>query len=709
MPAAIAAAVVSAVGATGVAATVLSFAVSTAASLAFSFVAKALAPKPKKPNLSSFQSQKTRGYTQQFRQPVAPRQSVYGEARVSGAILYAGVTSNNKYLHFVVSLASHEVEEIGEIYINEESIPPDAINGSGNVTSGRYANKIRIEKFLGSDSQAASANLVSEITDWTTNHRLKGIAYVYVRFQWDRDIYQSGIPNISAWVKGKKITDPRDATEKWTPNAALLTYSYLTDTRLGINAATSTVDETILNASANTCEEFVPTTSKNFTIDSVDTATDIFTLDGDILEIQTGDMVEITSGTFGGVTTGGDYYAIVYQRKDTPRIKLATTLENALNGVAVDVTSGTTGIIVKTAEPRYFGGGAIDTDSDRAENMKDFASGMAGQVIYVGGEWKIFAGEYQTPTIYFDQDDLAGEIEVVASVSIKDRFNTVIGVYISQINDGNPSDYPVVTNSTYVSTDGGEIRRNLDLPFTQRPHTAQRIAKIALERTRQELIFTARFKLTAFKVQPNDNLYFTFAKYGFDEKVFEVISWKLSSSEGTPYIEMVCRENDSTVYDWNNGEETAVDPAPNTNLPDSFVVEVVTGFSLDSVAVFTQDQDRVYNVLAGWELSDNEYVLSGGRYEIVYKETTETAYKSVGFVDGSINELRVTALQPDVLYDVQIYAYNSLGQRSAATTINNFLVGTTVTTLTEDWETETVDRDGDDWENDGLTSEDWES
>ena len=189
------------------------------------------------------------------------------------------------------------------------------------------------------------------------------------------------------------------------------------------------------------------------------------------------------------------------------------------------------------------------------------------------------------------------------------------------------------------------------------------------------------------------------------------MSWELGFDGLRPYIEMTVRENASAVYDWNNGEETAVDPAPNSSLGNPFTVSVVGGFSLDSVPIYTQGEDRVFNVLASWDLHDDEYVLSGGKYEVVYKESTEMTYKSAGQVDGSENQIRLPALKPDITYDIGIYAYNSLGPgvRSALTLIEDFLVGTTVSTDTEDWENETFDRDGDDWENDTLTSEDWES
>lgn len=685
------------------------FALNVFGSVALSFLQGGLSKK-KKPSVSSFDAVKSSGLTQQFSQAVSEHRLIYGEARVSGPVIFPATSEENKYFHIVILLANHEVEEIGEILVDDESIPPDAIDGSGFVTTGQYANKIRIKKHLGGSGQVADSTLVAEVPEWTSNHIGNECAYIYVRMEWDRDVFPSNIPNVSAWVKGKKILDPRDSTTKWTPNLALIARDYLIDTKHGLKTETSAIDLDQLETSANICEEFVSCVNEVVNVTAIDTSTNILTLAGSTLTLQTGDKVQLSSGTIGGLSPTTDYYVIVYQRKTTPRIKLTSSIANCFAGTAIDITSGTTGQLTKIAEPRYLGGGVLLTSAERGNNLREIYTSMAGQCVFAGGVWRILAGAYQTPTISFGLDDIIGSIEVDPWVTKADVFNRVQGIYTSPKNDGNPSDYPFIENSTYQTDDGEIIKTDLDQPFTQRALQAQRIAKIYMERMRQEIVFRARFDIVAMKVQVGDNFYLTIDRYGWTNKVFEVIDWTLGiEGDGTPYIEMSCRENASAAYDWNSGEETTVDPAPNTSLPNPFSVGVVVGFSLDSIPVYTQAEDRIFNVLATWDPPENYFVLSGGRFEVQYKESDQTVYKSHGFVDGGVTELRLTSLQPDTLYDIRIFAYNSLGVRSAATEITNFLVGTTVTTNTEDWENETLPRDGDDWETDTLTSEDWET
>jgi hypothetical protein len=211
-------------------------AIAFGASMVLSIAGHLLAPKPQKGGLTSYGDG---DFTRQFRQPTPERTYVYGECRVSGAIAFIGSTDDNKYLHMVILLADHEINDIGEIIINDQSVPKDYLDNDGMVNAGVYAGKVRIKKHLGATNQLADSDLVSEVTDWTDNHRLQGIAYIYARLEFDRNIFTSGIPNISAYIRGKKIIDSRDSQLKYTSNLALITKDYLTDSKVGFSVLES--------------------------------------------------------------------------------------------------------------------------------------------------------------------------------------------------------------------------------------------------------------------------------------------------------------------------------------------------------------------------------------------------------------------------------------------------------------------------------------
>jgi hypothetical protein len=93
---------------------------------------------------------------------------------------------------------------------------------------------VEINSHNGSDTQAADTRLTQRVKEWTTAHRLRGIAYMYAQLKFNSDAFPQGLPNISAVIEGKKVFDPRTSTTAYSNNAALCIRDYLTDTRYGL-------------------------------------------------------------------------------------------------------------------------------------------------------------------------------------------------------------------------------------------------------------------------------------------------------------------------------------------------------------------------------------------------------------------------------------------------------------------------------------------
>ena len=223
---------------------------------------QALTPTPNLPDFSDFASIGNQR-TQMIKQPTFPRRAIYGEARVSGVLAHAESTQNDKFLHLIIMIASHEVNAIGTasgsnttgIFIGDEEI---TIDSNGDCTSpSKFANKVRIYTHLGSDNQAADTNLVSESAVWSDQHRLQGIAYVYARLQFDRNAFASGLPNLSFKVQGKKVYDPRNTTTAYSTNPALCIRDYILNSRFGLGALSSEINDTDFTTAANICDETV--------------------------------------------------------------------------------------------------------------------------------------------------------------------------------------------------------------------------------------------------------------------------------------------------------------------------------------------------------------------------------------------------------------------------------------------------------------------
>jgi hypothetical protein len=244
--------IVGSVGVTVTASAVTGFLINTAVSVGLSLVAQMLTPKPK-------MQDPTFGADVTTRDSIAPRRLIYGTTKVAGTMVYIKATDNNYKHHYVIVLGQGPIDGVTTIYFNDEALTLDA---SGNVTSGAWAGNARIKVFTGEPTQAASSDLVAESGgEWTSNHRLQGIAYIYVRLNWTSALAAAGLPNISAVVRGLKVFDPRTSTTAYSANAALCFRHYLTLSRdqggAGYTSPLGIDDTGNIIPQANICDENV--------------------------------------------------------------------------------------------------------------------------------------------------------------------------------------------------------------------------------------------------------------------------------------------------------------------------------------------------------------------------------------------------------------------------------------------------------------------
>ena len=229
------------INATGVAATstftiaAINVASYVAVTLVTSAVLGALAPKPDFGSASSNSGQ----LLSNSKNALAPAQFIYGQVRKGGTITYIESTGgDNKILHQIIVLAAHEVEEIGDIYFNDEIV---TMNGD-YVSTAPFAYLAKVYKHIGDQTSSASTfagstesldtTLLAEPgISLTTDFVGKGLSYLYCRFTYDQDGFADGLPTVTAVVKGKKVVktiNGVDQTPVYSNNAAWCTRDFLT-------------------------------------------------------------------------------------------------------------------------------------------------------------------------------------------------------------------------------------------------------------------------------------------------------------------------------------------------------------------------------------------------------------------------------------------------------------------------------------------------
>jgi hypothetical protein len=609
------------------------------------------------------------------------------------------------------------------------------------VTGGKYKDHAWIDVSLGSGSNDANSRFREEIGGdfFKSTDKFNGLSALYVKLKWNSEIYR-GPPHVSAVIQGKDdILDTRDSTTKYTTNPALCLADYMKDTVIGVSAAASEFSTTALDSAANICDESVTTTAHygktypaavtaNTTLDSrihgsqniisrdtsrtgrwisegisgeyvqfqYDSATQVerimltapAELNGE--EMPTGWVLkasntgafageEVTLDTQSGVTwsagqektfdfTNGSSYT--YYRLDELTVTARPNISIATWKALTEITS----------EDRYTCNGTIESTTRISGILESFTSAMAGYVSYVNGKYVINAGSYQTPAITITENDIISEIGL-SRPGRREKFNAVRGIYINEDEDWVATDFPHLTNSTYETEDGVRIYKDLELPFVISNATAQRIAKIDLERSRQDIVAEVTLSLQQWDIASGDTIMVTYSPFGWSSKVFDVLErgfTTIQDANGNEIfaVSVVLRETASTVYTWSE-EETTIDPAPNTQLPNPFNVYPLENLILDSTEtqlVRGQNGRIVTRIKANWSQHEDILVQDGGSIEIQYKKSSDSTYETASVLAGDRTFGFITDVDDRETYDVRVRAINVNNGKSEWTTVASHTV-----------------------------------
>lgn len=282
------------------------------------------------------QGPQARDLKRTVRGSVEPRKLVYGWARIGGPLVKVASTGEaNRDLHLMVALCQGPVADIPHVFLNEsiyqnaggtayqdggardyglkgqvdwrtidlanptpaEAAAIDALPGFLNVFPADYSfdgqrlydqgrNSV-IRAWTGQPGQPADEGALAAIEGWSEDHRGLGIAYLYARLTHESaDVWPSGIPSLSAIVRGRPVYDPRlDSTKAggsgaqragdpdtwaWSRNPVLCALDYIragsgdigwpdgAPPFQGLAAPDAEIDWGHVMAAANICDEEVP-------------------------------------------------------------------------------------------------------------------------------------------------------------------------------------------------------------------------------------------------------------------------------------------------------------------------------------------------------------------------------------------------------------------------------------------------------------------
>ena len=563
------------------------------------------------------------------RSPTAPRQIIYGRARVGGTITHMQTSgTDNNLLSIIVVLAGHEVEELETVRVNDTNLTTTSSGGFQYATNSEFTNSDNDNKFGVSNSllrfrfkdgsQTTADSTIVGATNLGNSDKFTSCAYVLVQMVFDSEKFSS-LPNLSFIVKGKKVYDPRNpsAAPAFSTNPALCIRDYLTDTQYGLKAKDSEIlDTTAIGGfagAANTCD--TPTSLQTATVSIAQTnSTTIPITSSGLTLIKAGDTVT-GSGITGTVT--------VTQRRGN----------NVFLDTAVTVAQGVT---LSFGQPAYTANGLADFSTNGKAVLEGLLSSCAGKFSYVNGRFLMFAGASVTPEMTIEDDNVLSPISINTKSGQGESYNQVKSVFVDSNQNFTATDTPLYSDSTFLANDtpSGESNVNykktmeLQHPFTDNATTAQRLNRISLNYSRQDMTCSVTTDLGYLQLQPFDVVRVTNSRLGFTNKQFEVINQKITivgdqkDGAGVLGVQFELKEYDASIYTF---AQSSYDVPPDSGDPDdtsdssisapaiASLTQVVTeegaGFKNDiKVALTLQGHDKIIGTEVQYKLStDSDY------------------------------------------------------------------------------------------------------
>jgi hypothetical protein len=592
---------------------------------------------------------------------VDPRQIVLGRVRKSGSMVYrASVGANREKFITAIALAGHEIDGVEAIFFNDVEVTLDEdglvqtapyslpsvesdggsaevvdgvgslvlshppIDGSVSVFVGAGGDTgsdpfplafsvtgttltidddslftgtawinyqfntthptARVHWHLGTDDQTADARMMELLPgEWTSEHRLRGIAYLVVELDYNQDVYSSGLPNISAVIRGAKVYDPRTGTTAWSSNPALLLRHYAQHP-LGGNLGEDGVNDAHCIAAANACD------------------------------------------------------------------------------VSTDYTVVRDGVEVTETRKLYEAGTVFTSGVRPADSINELCEAMAGKWCFVGNELIMRAGQYVSPSMSLGDADFGDSAGIIVQpqAAREHLVNLVTGTFADEFADYKIVDFPAVNADTYIEIDGAELPLETELTAVTHVGQAQQVSAVMLRDARQALVITAPFKLAAYPLQVFDTVTLTSSRYGWTSKVFEVVGRKWTL-EGL--IELTLKETDPSIFAFGSSF-SAVDVAPNSNLPLPWVVPQVTGVVVTSGTTELTDGSIITRTRVSWDSVAAESVLQSGDIEVQFAEVTGDALAwSTWPEEGDATSTIIPGLKAGYLYVFRVRAVNTIGVR----------------------------------------------
>lgn len=246
----------------------------------------------------------------------------------------------------------------------------------------------------------------------------------------------------------------------------------------------------------------------------------------------------------------------------------------AMNECDLPIDDGAGGSV-----PQYRGGLEVSVDEEPADIIDELLKSCSGQMVDIGGIWKIRVGGPGLPVFFLSDDDiLITEAETrIPFPGLANTYNAIHAVHPEPDSLWETVDAPARYHPDLEAEDQGR-RLVADLAFPAVPYgnQVQRLMQAYINEERRFLRHRPPVAPWAAVLEPLDTIAWTSARYGYAGKAFEIA--EIIDDPMTLNQTLGLRERDPADYVWHPADALPTTPAhPGANLP---VAQAVPGWSV---------------------------------------------------------------------------------------------------------------------------------
>ena len=549
---------------------------------------------------------------------------VYGTRKVGGNVVFLETSgTDNQYLYMAVVLSEGEINGVTSLFVNDNQVTL-----SGTLTDGTQrtvassdvnffdeSSLITVEAHFGTDSQTAST-LLSTLTSWTSNHRLRGLAYLAIRFEWNADKFGS-LPQVQAIVQGRKVYNPNldgtltggsgshraDTSTTWeySDNPILQLLDYLRNERFGMGIPNSYFDSNFADwqTATDICDTNITPFSGASQIDLMDSHT---VVDTSVKAID--NVKNFVRGSRSYLNFSGGKYNILVESTGSASITL--TEDNIIGGISIQS---------KNKNSRYNRVIVNFINPDK---------------------------NFQSDTAQFPPVDETGLASADQHANMK-------------------------------TADGGLLLEGrFDFSMFTSPYQAQEMAEIILRRSRTSLDVSLKADATAMDLAIGDLVNITHATPAFSAKPFRVQGMTINADHS---VSLQCTEHQDSFYTFGTQQEVAT--IPDTTLPNPFSVLPPASITLTDELIEYADGIVITRLLITIGASTDLFV---DNYEVQIKQTLDPDGNAVSddfreIAVGKILQYQHLNVIDGATYQVRVRAVNTIGSKSTFISTTRAIVG----------------------------------